>query len=272
MAKALIFDIGAHRGDDSFAYLKQGYRVVAVEANERLAVELQRRFQAEIKAGDFSIVHRAISWQNDQRIDFYLAPDSSQSSVFETAHATATKVLTQRLDTLFANFGEPFYCKIDIEGSDLAALNSMGHYRPRYLSVEGSGRSVAELEMHAGKLFETLDAMRRFGYTQFKLVDQENLVVLSGRSYYRYRKTLRGRVREFIWKKLRLSPRDRFRRKFGLPADCELSGYPSDRLGGVWSGCAEAKDLLAFHFDEYRAVCRNKSLIFWVDIHARLGT
>ena len=272
MPKALIFDVGAHRGDDSFVYLKQGYRVVAVEANELLTAELQKRFQAEIKAGDFSIVHCAVSSTDDQCINFYLARDTSRSSVFESAQAIATKVQTQRLDTLFAKFGEPFYCKIDIEGSDLVALHSIGNYRPSWVSVEVSGHSVAELEMHTGKLFDTLEALHQFGYTQFKLVDQENLIVLSRQSYYRNRKTIPGGVREFIWKKFRLSPRDHFRRKFHLPADSELSGYSSNGLGGVWSSYAEAKDLLAFHFAEYREVCRDKNLIFWVDIHAGLGT
>lgn len=39
----LIFDAGAHRGDDTDFYLGKGFRVVAAEANPILVDHLRRR-------------------------------------------------------------------------------------------------------------------------------------------------------------------------------------------------------------------------------------
>src|SRR6202041_2886873 len=44
----IVFDLGANSGEDTQAYLAQGYDVVAVEANPRLASALTARFAPAI--------------------------------------------------------------------------------------------------------------------------------------------------------------------------------------------------------------------------------
>ena len=67
----LIFDIGAHKGEDSDFYLKLGYRVVAVEANPTLAAELRERFRAAIDSTDYVLVDNAIG-ETDGSISFFV--------------------------------------------------------------------------------------------------------------------------------------------------------------------------------------------------------
>jgi hypothetical protein len=57
----LAFDIGANGGQDTAALLARGLRVVAVEANPRLCVDMRERFAAEIGAGRLVIIEKAIS-------------------------------------------------------------------------------------------------------------------------------------------------------------------------------------------------------------------
>ena len=52
----LIFDVGAHKGEDTTFYLKKGFKVIAVEANPALAQGLRDRFQWAIEPGQLTVV------------------------------------------------------------------------------------------------------------------------------------------------------------------------------------------------------------------------
>ena len=63
MENTLIFDVGAHIGEDSEFYLRKGFNVVAVEANPALCDGLKQRFADEIDDGRFILVDKAIAEQ-----------------------------------------------------------------------------------------------------------------------------------------------------------------------------------------------------------------
>ena len=63
IAEDLIFDAGAHKGEDTNFYLLMGYRVVAIEANPDLASELRARFRGEAEDGRLIVVDKAIAPQ-----------------------------------------------------------------------------------------------------------------------------------------------------------------------------------------------------------------
>src|SRR3954451_24408371 len=67
----LVFDVGAHKGEDSDFYLKLGYRVVGVEANPELVDQLAARFKQQIEQGSYVIVPCAIS-ASDEPLTFYV--------------------------------------------------------------------------------------------------------------------------------------------------------------------------------------------------------
>ena len=205
--KKLVYDIGAHRGDDCYVYLQMGYRVLAVEANPSLVIELKKRFRKEIEMGDMIVLNYAVAEEDNQQVDFFINEDSSKSSASKVTGNKSIKVDSRRLQTIMSEFGKPYYCKIDIEDGDLTALLSLDFLFPSYISVEVSGKSIRDIQQNEHHLFATINRLYNMGYKRFKLVDQENLFVLTSQSYYNKKKTLRGRVSLRIEKKLRISPK-----------------------------------------------------------------
>ena len=55
MKKKLIFDIGAHKGEDTRFYLRKGFRVVAVEAYPHHAQHIQEQLADDILCGDLVV-------------------------------------------------------------------------------------------------------------------------------------------------------------------------------------------------------------------------
>lgn len=172
----LIYDVGAHRGEDSEFYLKAGYRVVAVEANPRLAEDLRSRFASEVAAGRYIVIERAIAAEagsltffvNDALSDWGTTdPKWAARNARFGAPSRPIAVTAERFATVLSSQGCPHYCKIDVEGADplcLAGLAETG-MRPPMLSIETEGESWAALKAE----FRALTAL---GYTRFKVVDQ----------------------------------------------------------------------------------------------------
>ena len=69
--------------------------------------------------------------------------------------------------------GEAYYVKIDIEGSDRAAIESLGGtaIRPRYISMETTFSVDPTFAAARGDL----EALAGLGYDRFKIVDQQAL-------------------------------------------------------------------------------------------------
>src|SRR5579862_2392045 len=56
----LIYDVGMYDGTDTAAYLAQGYRVVAIEANPQLVALAEKRFAREIADSRLQILNVAV--------------------------------------------------------------------------------------------------------------------------------------------------------------------------------------------------------------------
>ena len=78
----LIYDVGAHKGEDSDFYLRLGFRVVAVEANPTLVDELKQRFREEISNTKYILVEKAID-KADGVLSFFV---NKEVSVWGTAN------------------------------------------------------------------------------------------------------------------------------------------------------------------------------------------
>ena len=57
----LIYDVGAHQGEDTDFYLRKGFRVVAVEADPVLAARLRENFATAIDCGQLVVVEAAVA-------------------------------------------------------------------------------------------------------------------------------------------------------------------------------------------------------------------
>ena len=182
--KKIVFDLGAHKGEDSDFYLRKGFRVIAVEASEKLYASILDKFRDHPKSADFTIVNYAITEQDDQLITFYENTEKSVwGTVFDTWNArntklhsssTKTTVKTIRLDTLIKQQLGPTdsieYIKIDIEGADMMALKSLVgiNQRPRFISLESEKISWPGL-------MEEFRVLTELGYSKFKIIDQSKI-------------------------------------------------------------------------------------------------
>ena len=173
----LVYDVGAHKGEDSEFYLKLGYRVVAVEAYPDLAQRLQERFREEIAQGRMVVVNKAIA-DKPGEVTFYINREVTDWSTADPAWAERNRALGAESDAIsveavpFAvilrEHGCPCYLKIDIEGADMQCVAGLGDIEqtPRYVSIESNKVSWSGLR-------KEFDALCQLGYDRFQVVDQK---------------------------------------------------------------------------------------------------
>jgi FkbM family methyltransferase len=177
----LIYDVGMHDGDDSLFYLLKGFRVVAVEADPELCEVARNRLRKFIENRQLTIVNRAIVPKAGPAT-FYRSSNPGWGTVVEDwhrynlAHEVAAESLVvdgMTLADLINIYGQPFYLKVDIEGMDRVAVESLAAttVRPDYVSIETSfDRSPTMASIRSE--FDTLVGL---GYDRFKIVDQDKV-------------------------------------------------------------------------------------------------
>lgn len=144
----LVLDFGMSRGADAEFYLLSGYRVVAVEANARFAEEASRRLRSFVESGRLSVVHAAVGGDTadggaEEAVDFYVDHHHAEKSGMlvdgrsvPEGDVTRTVVPRRSCGAVYAAategrprlpplFGRAEYAKIDIEGEDVACLQSL---------------------------------------------------------------------------------------------------------------------------------------------------
>lgn len=176
----LIYDLGAHKGEDTDFYLKKGFNVVAIEAVPEFCTRLGERFSAQVAAGKLKILNLAVA-ENPGNIDFYVNTDNSvwgtakpdwvkRNRALGAGHSTKITVRAERLADIMREHGVPRYCKIDIEGNDFEALASLQDIPepPMFLSIESEKRTW-------GNLVREFRLLERLGYSRYKIVDQTHV-------------------------------------------------------------------------------------------------
>jgi FkbM family methyltransferase len=115
----LIFDVGAHRGEDTEFYLSKGFSVVAVEASPKLAALLKQKFEGESRV---KVVHAAIA-DVPGEVTFYecewsvwgtVNKDWKRRNELLGASSQPVTVPAVRFEELLNCYGIPHYLKIDI--------------------------------------------------------------------------------------------------------------------------------------------------------------
>lgn len=168
----LAYDIGAHKGDDTARYLKLGYNVIAIEASPALASGLADRFSDDIKAGRVTLLNIAVS-DCDGTLDFYLSELPLWNSLKpnmasrEGLNTTKIQVPARHINDVIAQYGQPDFLKIDIEGMDYQVLRAMTDSQPHCLSFE------ADRDDLIGSA-EMIMLMAQRGYSRFRLVGQSH--------------------------------------------------------------------------------------------------
>jgi FkbM family methyltransferase len=252
----LVFDIGMHKGEDTAAYLRKGYTVIAVEANPQLAGYCKQKFSGAIQAQQLQILNVGIS-DKEGVLPFYINLFSSEWSSFDkttgTRNNTAYEIINVPCVTtrsLFEKYGVPYYMKIDIEGKDYLCLNDIdaAGIKPPYISCEAC-------------YLNWLTILKEKGYTRFKLINQANgfkamNIKQEKEKYYR------------IYRKLKHSLTIYTDKVFKPAYPFGSSGPFAEETHGPWKTYEEIKN----EFEEFMQYGLNIPInnVSWWDFHAAL--
>ncbi len=129
----LCFDIGAHLGSHLSIWLKLGARIVALEPQPLFAAYLKRRFsrdrrviiRAEAAGSSPGVRVMLVSTSTPtlSTLDGRWAAEVLRDPDFARAQwDSRLSVNVTTLDSLVQSFGEPQFCKIDVEGAEADVL------------------------------------------------------------------------------------------------------------------------------------------------------
>jgi FkbM family methyltransferase len=167
MDSSLVYDVGGYDGSDTSHYLSLGYRVICIEAAPNLAEQISTRFTREIAEGRCKVLNVAIGTENGNAT-FYLSSqgllNSFDRSLAERGGCQVTEITVamRTFDSILAEYGVPYFLKIDIEGADHACLRALGTDVPQFVSFEAAPDS-----------FEMILMLAHRGYSRFSLIRQD---------------------------------------------------------------------------------------------------
>ena len=157
----LVFDIGANVGQMTALYLEVGARVVCVEPQEECLKSLEFRFGSHPLVNIVPMAVGAVEGEQEMLLSDIRSPLSSMSPDWIAAVKSSGRfphyawgrsvtVPVTTLDSLIALYGEPTFCKIDVEGFEREVF-------------KGLSRPLARLsfEFHAEFIGETLACLER---------------------------------------------------------------------------------------------------------------
>lgn len=172
----MIFDLGAYDLDSTSKYLEQGHRVIAVEANPKLCRAIKEKFKSYARSRQLIIVNKAVTDKDDDIVKFYVQDNNDVwSSIYRKIAerddpSEEITVPTITLKSLIKQYGCPDYCKIDIEGADVLAIQSLRGMTelPKFISAESE--CLGNDDVTDG--LDVIKALYDVGYTKFFLDDQ----------------------------------------------------------------------------------------------------
>lgn len=282
MNEKLIYDVGMHLGEDAEFYLSKGYKVIAIDADPNLIKLAKSRFASDNKLMQIQFLNYAICDVDDTEFKFHLSEESIWNSLNLSISNRLNKykesiiVTSKTLPSLFHEFGTPFYCKVDIEGTDEKCLLSLTGIQelPAFLSCEsecvGENQTLTDPEA-----LSTLNILKDLGYSKFKLVDQLTLIPLAPNKHF-YKEEmyiqpkigLLQKIKNKIIKKKQEDYHNYLSGKFSFKFKYGSSGPFGDDIEGEWVSYLIAKEMLLFHRNDYFGLSNSNSFGFWCDWHA----
>lgn len=171
----LIFDLGCHTLDSTERFLDKGYTIIAIDADIDKLKLIDLKYNKYIQENKLILVNKAIYSEDNCIVNFYIQPNNTVwNSLFKNISERSNvskciKVDTITLRSLIQMFGIPEYCKIDIEGADIIALNSLSEdILPKFISCETECLGL-------GDILDPLKVVRKLhqlGYSKFYLEKQ----------------------------------------------------------------------------------------------------
>lgn len=177
----LIYDIGLHAGEDAAFYLRKGFRVIGVDADDAMCCAAAERLARYVRDGRVKIVNVAIA-EASGTVTFYksarpqwntLVPRWRDQNAAFGSTFTESKVEAITLAELVKQHGQPHYIKVDIEGMDALAVRSLleTDVRPTFISIE----SAFPRDPTLASIKNELRTLSELGYDRFKIVPQHKV-------------------------------------------------------------------------------------------------
>jgi len=137
----LCFDIGAHLGDRIRAWSKLGARIIALEPHPGMMSWLRRWYGGQTNV---ALIEQAVGAQPGTATLWVSRLTPSVSTLSENwlnavqnnrkfagvRWEEQVPVTVTTLDSLIAQYGRPAFCKIDVEGMELAVLQGLSQALP----------------------------------------------------------------------------------------------------------------------------------------------
>ena len=131
----IVFDVGAHLGDKTNAFLNCGAVVVAVEPQKKYLQHIKHRFKNQ--SSHIHLLQKGLSAQPEKRL-FYARRNGATSGFVkdwlkEKSWASVDQVMeleTTTLDLLIKEYGVPKYIKIDVETFEIEVLRGLSQPVP----------------------------------------------------------------------------------------------------------------------------------------------
>jgi FkbM family methyltransferase len=264
---ALIYDMGLHNGGDTRHYLKEGCRVIAVDANPAMCAAAAAEFQRYIDSKQLTILNCGVAEQAG-KLEFWICDDVSEWSSFsrEIASRNGAKHHSIPVDCLaiqdiIGRFGVPDYMKIDIEGNDKYCLDGLTkETSPRHISIE--------MDHAAGE--REIQRLQALGYRRFKIICQNNAWnQVTKNNLWLYKLGADSAVMPFLRKIDSISRRISGRQTILVERQFGESGPWGERTHGSWHSFDHALYIWsALHEIDKRSEAHG--LGWWFDIHATI--
>jgi FkbM family methyltransferase len=157
----LVYDVGGYDGADTARYLDMGFRVLCIEAAPTLAAKIRARFEGNERC---TVLNVAVG-EKDGTLPFYVYPDSGGelNSFQKRPGSKEINVPVRTLRSILAEFGVPYFLKVDIEGADRHAILPLTkETTPQFISFEAGNRDL-DLILHLWSI----------GYRRFNIIRQD---------------------------------------------------------------------------------------------------
>jgi FkbM family methyltransferase len=179
-ANGLVFDVGANHGWKTNLFLGMGARVIAVEPDETSQDILRQSFLSyRLFKKPVAIVGKALSERDAIETMWIDTPGSAKNTLSRKwvstlradeerfgatlNFAVQKSVGTTTLDRLIAEYGVPFFIKIDVEGHESSVLRGLHHPVP-HLSFEVNLPEFRSEGFECVELLDRLCSQGRFNY------------------------------------------------------------------------------------------------------------
>ena len=164
----LLFDIGANRGDATYAALNKGFdKVIALEPAPIVFAELVKNFIYDSRVIPLKL---AASYTNDTMVEFYEAREDGLSSLnkewltkdgmpYAGKEHRTIRARTVTIDMLAYMYGEPDLIKIGVEGAEDYVFQGMKK-KHGVLTFEWTNITIGQHQSQ-------LEYLKSLGYTEF---------------------------------------------------------------------------------------------------------